>query len=92
LYRIFFIIVIVLAVAVGLLVGSLNSDAVPIDLLWVQFEWPLGLLILSIFAAGLLMGLCLAWFFSILPLRIQLRKIQNSSLTPSSQSLKDRNV
>ena len=32
----------------GLLMGTLNSTRVGVDLLWVQFEWPLGLLVLSV--------------------------------------------
>ena len=78
-YRIIFIIVITLAVAMGLLVGTLNSDMVSVDLLWIQLEWPLGLLILSALSAGLFLGLGVAWFFTILPLRIQLRKSRNQS-------------
>ena len=77
LYRIIFIIVITLAVAMGLLVGALNSDMARVDLLWAQLEWPLGLLILSALSAGLFIGLGLAWFFTILPLRVQLRKLRN---------------
>ena len=77
LYRIIFIIVITLAVAVGLLVGALNSDMASVDLLWVHLEWPLGLLILSVLSVGLFLGLGLAWFFTILPLRVQLRKLRN---------------
>jgi len=77
LYRIGFIIVAVLAIALGLLIGTLNSDSVGVDLLWVQLQWPLGLLILSVFAAGLLIGLLLAWFFGMMPLRAQLRKSRN---------------
>ncbi len=77
LYRIIFIIVITLAVATGLLVGTLNSDMVSVDLLWVQLEWPLGLLVLSALSVGLFLGLGLAWFFTILPLRVQLRKLRN---------------
>ncbi len=76
-YRIIFIIVITLAVAMGLLVGALNSDMARVDLLWAQLEWPLGLLILSALSAGLFIGLGLAWFFTILPLRVQLRKLRN---------------
>ncbi len=76
-YRIIFIIVITLAVAMGLLVGTLNSDPVSVDLLWVQLVWPLGLLVLSALSAGLFLGLGLAWFFAILPLRLQLRKSRN---------------
>jgi uncharacterized integral membrane protein len=77
LYRIIFIIVITLAVAMGLLVGALNSDMASVDLLWVHLEWPLGLLILSTLSVGLFLGLALAWFFTILPLRVQLRKMRN---------------
>jgi len=92
LYRIGFIIVVTLAVAVGLLLGTLNSEAVSVDLLWVQIKWPLGLLILSATTAGLLLGLCLAWFFSILPLRVQLRKLRSQAQNNSSRSLTDSNA
>jgi uncharacterized integral membrane protein len=77
LYRIGFIIVAVLAIALGLLIGTLNSDTVGVDLLWVQLQWPLGLLILCVFAVGLLTGLLLIWFFSVLPLQARLRKSRN---------------
>ena len=76
-YRIAFIIVAVLAIALGLLVGTLNSDAVNVDLLWVQLQWPLGLLILCVFAVGLLAGFLLVWVFGMMPLRAQLRKLRN---------------
>ena len=76
-YRIGFIIVAVLAIALGLLIGTLNSDTVGVDLLWVQLQWPLGLLILCVFAVGLLTGLLLIWFFSVVPLRARLRKSRN---------------
>ena len=87
-YRVLFIIVIILAVALGLLVGTLNAELVNVDLLWVQLNWPLGLVILSAAALGLLLGLLLAWLFSVLPLRARLRKALNreaaygNSLTP----------
>lgn len=85
-YRIFFIIVLILAVALGLLVGTLNADLVKVDLLWVQLEWPLGLLILSASVFGLFLGLILAWLLSILPLRAQLRKVRarDSQSTPGA--------
>lgn len=73
-YRIAFILVTILAVILGLLVGTLNSATVSLDLLWIQLEWPLGLILLAAGAAGLLLGLLLAWFFSILPLKTRLRK------------------
>jgi putative membrane protein len=74
LYRIAFILIIALAVAAGLLIGTLNSEVAALDLLWVQLEWPLGLIVLGAVTAGLLLGLLLAWLFSILPLRARLRK------------------
>ena len=76
-YRIGFIIVAVLAIALGLLIGTLNSDTVGVDLLWVQLQWPLGLLILCVFAVGLLTGLLLIWLVSVVPLRARLRKSRN---------------
>ena len=91
-YRIFLIMVVTLAVAMGLLLGTLNSESVSVDLLWLQMEWPLGLLILSAVAFGLLLGLSLAWFFNILPLRVQLRKLRNQSQAGTSISLKDNNA
>jgi uncharacterized integral membrane protein len=77
LYRIGFIIVAVLAIALGLLLGTLNSDTVSVDLLWVQLQWPLGLLILCVLVVGLLTGFLLAWLFGMMPLRAQLRKSRN---------------
>ncbi len=90
-YRIIFIIVITLAIAIGLLVGTLNSDMVSVDLLWVQFEWPLGLLVLSALSVGLFFGLGLAWMFTVLPLRVQLRKLRNASVSGSSSMLNNTN-
>lgn len=90
-YRILFIIVMILAVALGLLVGTLNSDLVQVDLLWVQIKWPLGLLILSASTFGLLIGLVLAWFFSVLPLRSQLRKARGRDSYASPGTLKNGN-
>ena len=87
-YRIGFIIVAVLAIALGLLIGTLNSDTVSVDLLWIQLNWPLGLLILCMFVTGLLAGLLLAWFFSILPLRARLRKLRSKDGYGSSKTLK----
>ena len=73
-YRIAFIVITVAAVALGLLIGTLNSGSVVLDLLWLQLQWPLGLVVLAAMAAGLLLGLLVAWFFSVLPLRARLRK------------------
>jgi uncharacterized membrane protein YciS (DUF1049 family) len=69
-----FIIIAVLAISLGLLVGTLNSDTVGFVLLWIKLQWPLGLLALCVFAAGIASGLVLAWVFGIMPLRVRLRK------------------
>jgi len=69
-----FIIIAVLAIALGLLIGTLNSDTVGFDLLWFQLQWPLGLLVLCVFVAGLIAGLLLGWIFGIMPLKARLRK------------------
>lgn len=73
-YRLAFIIVAILAVVLGLLIGTLNPRVVPIDLLWVQFRWPLGLSLICALAAGIVLGILLCWLFSVLPLRVQLRR------------------
>jgi uncharacterized integral membrane protein len=88
LYRIGFFVVAGLAVLFGLLVGTLNSDTVTVDLLWVQLEWPLGLLLLCAIVLGLVIGQLLLWLLTIVPLRLQLRKVRNASdRTATGQSL-----
>jgi uncharacterized integral membrane protein len=74
--RIGFWLIAIAAVAVGLLVGTFNSDRVLLDLVWVQLQWPLGLLILAAFAAGLLVGLALLYLAQVLPLQLKIRRIQ----------------
>ena len=74
--RLFFGLVAVLAIAIGLLIGTLNSDKVMLDLLWIQLEWPLGLLILLAFAVGLLLSLVLVYLTYVFPLRLKIRKLQ----------------
>jgi uncharacterized integral membrane protein len=83
LHRIGFIIVLILAIALGLLIGTLNHEVVVIDLLWIQLHWPLGLLLLAALAVGLLLGLVLAWLFSVLPLRMHLRKARRAKASTS---------
>jgi len=68
----------------GLVIGTLNPDMASLDLLWFQIRWPMGLLVLSACALGLLIGLVLAWFFSILPLRARLRKSRSRDMTADS--------
>lgn len=74
-----FILVAILAIVVGLLVGTLNSAPVQLDLLWIQFELPLGLAILLGFAVGMLVGLSMIYFARVLPLRLQLRKARSAT-------------
>ena len=72
--RMGFILLAIAAVLVGLLVGTLNSSLVQLDLLWIQFESPLGLAILLGFSLGIVVGLGAIYFSRVLPLRLQLRK------------------
>jgi len=73
-FRIAIFIVMILAIALGLLVGTLNHQPVVTDLLWIQLQWPLGLVLLAALAMGLVIGLVLTWMFATLPLRMQLKK------------------
>lgn len=76
--RIGFILVAVAAILTGLIVGTLNSVPVSLDLLWVQLEIPLGLAILLGFSTGLIAGLSMVYLGGVLPLRLQLRKARSS--------------
>lgn len=69
-----FILIAIIAIVVGLLVGTLNSSPVQLDLLWIQFELPLGLAILLGFSLGVVSGLSVIYISRVLPLRLQLRK------------------
>lgn len=82
-----FILVAILAVVVGLLVGTLNSAPVQLDLLWIQFELPLGLAILLGFSVGILLGLGMVYFARVLPLRYQLRKVRSALDRQDSSNL-----
>ncbi len=69
-----YLLVAFVAIAVGLIVGTLNSATVALDLLWIQFDVPLGLAILLGFSVGLVTGLSMIYLGRVLPLRLQLRK------------------
>lgn len=75
-YRIGFIVLAIAAVALGLVVGTLNSEPVVVDLLWVQIDWPLGLVMLVALTLGIALGLLLIWLSSVLPLRLRMRKLE----------------
>ena len=78
--KIGFYLVAIAAIVVGLLVGTLNSNLIQLDLLWIQLELPLGLALMLGFAMGLIMGLGLLYFARVLPLRFQLRKARANSI------------
>ena len=67
------------AIMVGLLVGTLNSERVTLDLLWLQINWPLGVILVISFATGLLLGLAAVYLLAVLPLKISLRRTQYSA-------------
>ena len=77
--RIGFWLIAILAIAVGLLVGTFNSDRVLLDLVWVQLTWPLGLLVLAAFAVGLVVGLVMLFLAQVLPLKLSVRRMQAAS-------------
>ncbi len=45
-----------LCIAFGIGVVALNAEAVHLDLLWIEFSLPLGLLLLSVLLLGALLG------------------------------------
>lgn len=85
--RLIFGLVAVLAIAVGLLVGTLNSEKVALDLLWLQLDWPLGLLVLLFFTTGLLLGLVMVYLSQVFPLRLKLRKAQGEVARSEAQNV-----
>jgi len=84
-----FILIAIFAVLVGLLVGTLNASPVQMDLLWVQFELPLGLALLLGFSMGILTGVVALYFARILPLRMQLRKARAQLSKPNKPTQQD---
>ena len=82
--RIGFWLVALLAVALGLVVGGLNAEPAKLDLLWIQLEWPLGLLMLTAFVFGVLLASVLCYFVAILPLRLRQRSRTPQPRAPES--------
>jgi uncharacterized integral membrane protein len=78
-FRIGTTLIVILAIGAGLLVGTLNSDRVALDLLWVQLDWPLGLLVMLFLAIGLLLGIAISYVLQVVPMRVQLRKEQRQT-------------
>lgn len=86
-YRIGFIILALAAVALGLVVGTLNADPVSVDLLWVQIRWPLGLVMLVSLVLGFAIGLVIMWLGSVIPLRMRIRKLRSEGAIARSNNL-----
>ena len=84
-HRIGFIILALTSIAVGLVVGTLNSESVTVDLLWLQVEWPLGLVMIVAMLLGLGLGVSLTWLLAVLPARMRLRRLRGAAgSSPSS--------
>jgi uncharacterized integral membrane protein len=81
-----FILMALAAIVMGLLIGTLNSETVLLDLLFIQSELPLGLAILLGFSLGLISGLSAIYLTRVLPLRLQLRKAR-SALSDQDQTV-----
>jgi uncharacterized integral membrane protein len=77
-YRIALVLTAMLAVLAGLVIGTLNAQAVSLDLLWFSLDWPLGLVVLAALSLGLLIGIGLTWLFAVLPERVRRRARQRS--------------
>lgn len=45
-----------LCIAFGIGVAALNGEAVALDLLWIEFSLPLGLLLLGVLLLGVILG------------------------------------
>lgn len=85
-YRLTFIVIAVLAIGGGLLIGTLNAEAVDLDLLWVQLRWPLGLVVVVALALGVLLGVAATWVLQVWPMRLTLRR-QRAAVTKAEASL-----
>ena len=73
-YRLIFIVIAVLAIFAGLVLGTLNADPVLVDLLWIQLNWPLGLVLVMALAVGIVVGVTATWLLQVWPARMALRR------------------
>ena len=88
--RIGFGLLALVAVAIGLIVGTFNAQEVTLDLLWIRLQWPLGLILLCALVLGLLLGAGAVSLAQVLPLRMKLRKLQaNSEHNPVPGNISD---
>ena len=88
-YKLVFILVAVLAIGGGLLIGTLNSEPVRLDLLWVELHWPLGLVLVLTLASGVIIGVMAEWFLQVLPARMALRRERAAAKAAAPSSLTD---
>jgi len=77
-FRWLLILVVLLASVAGLVLGVLNADAVSFDLIIREVRMPLGALVLSALAVGLVLGLILAWLLFWIPARLTRDKPSDS--------------
>lgn len=70
-YRWVLLLSVLVAAGLGLVVGVLNPDPVSLDLALVEPELPLGGLVLSVFALGVVLGLLVFWLMFDLPARLR---------------------
>ena len=77
-YRFLFLAAAILALAAGVTIGALNADPVELDLLFGRLHWPLGLVVVSAFAAGLLAGVLATWLLRVLPMSVRERRLRMS--------------
>jgi uncharacterized integral membrane protein len=80
-YRLGFIILAIAAIAFGLIVGTLNSDPVKVDLLWIGIDWPLGLVMVITLVLGFGVGTLFTWLTAVLPIKLKVRKLREGSST-----------
>jgi uncharacterized integral membrane protein len=77
--KLIFTVLALLAVATGLVLGTLNAEPVLVDLLWFQLNWPLGLVLVSTLALGILIGLAGTWLLQVWPARMALRRERSAA-------------
>jgi len=75
-FRIGLVLVILLAITLGVVTGSLNPMIVNVDLLWFQLAWPLGLILICVLVSGALLGFLLTCLVAVWPLKLRLRKAE----------------
>lgn len=73
-YRLLFILLAALAIIAGLLLGSLNSEPVTLDLLFIQLNWPLGLIAVLLFSIGIVLSIAGVWLLAVLPMKMAQRR------------------